>query len=240
MTRSPQDVEAEISALQESGKKNPGKLGALRKELIDSLRAENAALLGRFESGRTEPITFGSPPERAPMKATYSRGASDSVLAPDPLSTDEWAFAEKACAELELDLTKGVTTDLVKKLYNQIDAKVKAWRIIRAVVKGVGTGVAWPQFNALGIGSSLGEALHGHSVLSDDWEPGYTSKPEPAAPAEAPPPAPTITEGGMPIREGAPNPADILSGVTGGDPRVGIMADVESRPEPVREPEPAV
>jgi len=227
MARSLEVVTAELAEAEARGDKG-GKIkaGKLRKELIPLLGAENA-LLRTANSAHTVTVPSG-----AGLDADFGFG---DVLSPDPLSTDEWAFIQKACGELELDLTKGVTTDLVKKIYNQIVAKVVAWRTMREIMGEIGPGGQWPQWSALNRSASTGEKL----------APKPVEEPEPA-PQE---PDPTITEGGMPVREAAPSDQDIKDLILGpsaapaaapthpsGEAIVaGVLGDIANRPEPVRE-----
>jgi len=230
MARSLEVVTAELAEAEARGDKG-GKIkaGKLRKELIPLLGAENA-LLRTANSAHTVTVPSG-----AGLDADFGFG---DVLSPDPLSTDEWAFIQKACGELELDLTKGVTTDLVKKIYNQIVAKVVAWRTMREIMGEIGPGGQWPQWSALNRSASTGEKL----------APVAASFPvEPETDAQVP--DPTITEGGMPVHAAAPADQDIKDFIMGGSAApeeeakhpaseaiaAGVLGDIANRPEPVRE-----
>lgn len=214
-------IEAEIedlrAAAEAAGKKPSGlKLGKLRGELIDALKQENADLRACAEMG---PVTAPDP------DAGLEGFDQDLVDAEDPHKSDEWAFIEKSIAELQLNLTGGNMTDVAKKLYNQLRAKLRIWRIARDIVDQVGTGGDWPQWNMLNRNSSTGEVL-----------PEKPAEPEPVAEPVAEAPVEGVTPGGMPIHAAAPSQNDILATVTGGDPRAAVQAQIEERSRPAERP----
>ena len=187
MARTIEEIKADLAALE--GEKGVGvKKGKLRTELIEAYDAafgEQAAT-----------ITAG------PLVSAFY---SDDLMATDPLESEEWLFVERVCAELDVDMKKGTNVGLVKDVFNMVDAKVKAWRVMRDIVAKLGVGAKWPQFAATGLNSSTGEPVHEHSILSDDWKPGWTPpppKPEVvAAPAAAPKGIPIAADATTPESE---------------------------------------
>ena len=198
------EIKAELAALD--GVKGQGvKKGRLRSALIDALEARVADL-------EASPVAVAeSVPASEPLTSAMIFG--DAVE-----DTAEWRFVERTCAELNLNLTGGSAGDIVKKIYNQIKAKVTAWRMTREVVAEIGIGAEWPQFAALNRNPSTGAKL--------------PAQPEPA-PVEADPAA---TEAGMPIVEA---PASASKSPEEEAIRLQVAAMVGARPEPARA-EPAI
>jgi len=228
MPREPDVIRAELAELK--GKKGQGyKVGSLRMELIESLESEVDRL--------SAPVTSSVGAQASQSSNLWAATEPDDILGGDPFASDEWLFIEKACGELELDLTRGVTTDLAKKIYNQVCAKVEAWRTMRGIVEEIGIGADWPQWPELGRDPNTGKKV----------APKVKAKPDSR---ESEPTGEGVTDGGMPIREAAPSADDIKNFVMGTDPtpapqatesiKANVLAEITSRPTPVRKPEPAV
>ena len=209
MTREPDAIQADIDALD--GKKGSGvKKGQLKVELIASLRAEIDAL--RCDKIGTATITSDSDGD-----INYVAHWDVSPLQADPLNSDEWKFIEGSLADLSVDVRSGSTSGMMKNIYHQLMFKVKMWRIVRKLVMEFGADGEWPSFAALKVNASTGDPI--------------VDKPKPV-PVEST--AMPDTPKQMPMRSKAPSAAEIMGSVTGGDPRIGMRADIESRPEPVR------
>jgi len=202
------EIKADLAALD--GVKGQGvKKGRLRSALIDALEARVADL-------EASPVAVAeSVADAGDSGGWYIEypGAGTNIE-----DTAEWRFVERTCAELNLNLTGGSAGDIVKKIYNQIKAKVTAWRMTREVVAEIGIGAEWPQFAALNRNPSTGAKL--------------PAQPEPA-PVEADPAA---TEAGMPIVEA---PASASKSPEEEAIRLQVAAMVGARPEPARA-EPAI
>ena len=204
MTREPDAIQADIDALD--GKKGSGvKKGQLKVELIASLRAEIDALKCATTSEPNSLAVDG-----------LVMGAWEP-MAPSPLDSDEWKFIEGSLADLSVDVRSGSTSGMMKNIYHQLMFKVKMWRIVRKLVMEFGADGEWPSFAALKVNASTGDPI--------------VDKPKPV-PVEST--AMPDTPKQMPMRSKAPSAAEIMGSVTGGDPRIGMRADIESRPEPVR------
>ncbi len=198
MTRTAEAIRAEMDHLKASG------IHHMSKQVRD-LRAELADAEG-------ETVEVETPAESpAPIDVAISSTFADMS---DPMDTDEWRFVEKACAEVQIG-QRGSQTDIIKKCYNELWAKLTVWRAARDLVLRIGVGNPWPQFAALGVCGRTGQPLP-------------AKPPEP----EAAPSAPTQTAGGMPVRSHAPSASDILATVTGGDPSAALREEIASRPEP--------
>lgn len=138
---------------------------------------------------------------------------------------DEWRFVEKVIADLDIDMSGGSMTGVMKKIYNLLDAKVKTWRMAREITAEIGVGNVWPQWSALNRSP-------------------HTGAREVAEPAPAPVPEakiPSVTDGGMPVRQSKPSKEDILAALNGPKAqsaaeklKASVMAQVLSRPEPER------
>lgn len=172
MPRSVSEIEAEMAAAKEA-KVHPAsaKMRALRAELD----AANGVA--------------------STQTSAESAVSADASPAPDPYQSDEWRFIEKACAEVRIE-ADGSMTNAAKKVYNVLDAKLKVWRIARAVVAQVGIGNKWPQFTDLGRDPNTGELLSEKAARTTANSP---PTPAPAAPA------PRVTDAGMPIRSNGNN-----------------------------------
>lgn len=234
MPRSESEIQTEIDALKAQGVHPASKqLRALR----DEIKALSAP----------PPAPASAPPSDAPRGTTTSDAASAIAVPPVMAEAGEWVFPKpppksRWCSEEEfidrtlteiaagLDFRGGSMGNVVEKLYERLDAVVKTRRIIVEVLDQIGPGERWPQFIALERNGSTGERK---ARISHTPFPGTQT---PKAPA---PEVPPVTDGGMPIRQSHPTRDEILQAVTGGDPRAGILREVEARPEPVRAPQPA-
>ncbi len=211
--RTPDQVRADIEALEASGKKNPKKKGMLRGELIEALEAENEAL----KAPSTMTVSGVSP-------VTSLLG--DSLTgATDPFDTDEWRFIEKSIAEQKLDLRGGSTTGIVKHIFNLVDAKLKIWRLTRELVSEIGIGVEWPQFSALGRDDRTGkkkapkkQMVEVPKVVAPDPEPALVSPEAVAAAARGVQDTGTMAQ----------DIAKALSGTLGGAPVEMTESELEA------------
>jgi hypothetical protein len=141
MSRTVAEVEADIASAKASGEKPMGKrLRALR----DELKAATAPACV------VDVIAATAAPTRMVESASIETPASD------PFATDEWRFIDRACSEIKIE-ADGSMGNAVKKVYNELDAKVKVWRIARQIVAQVGIGNKWPQWVTLGRNPSTGE-----------------------------------------------------------------------------------
>jgi hypothetical protein len=168
MSRTVAEVEADIASAKASGEKPMGKrLRALRDELkaatapacevVASAAPAPAARMAALNTpdplpDSTEAIGRLSSYVRE-MERTNERMAAET---PDPFDTDEWRFIDRACSEIKIE-ADGSMGNAVKKVYNELDAKVKVWRIARQIVAQVGIGNKWPQWVTLGRNPSTGE-----------------------------------------------------------------------------------
>lgn len=209
MPRTVAEIEAEIAATK-AEKVHP--MSARVRALRDELKAAKnpAPVPEKGLDGQVAYMQFAS-------NAGNIEVSTSGFVAPvcDPYSTDEWKFIEKACAEFELSDT-GNQSRIVKRLYQAIDAKLKVWRLAREIVAQVGIGKEWPQFSALGRDENTGQKVAPKPVVA------------PKAPV-----APTVTEAGMPVRSREPSKAEILAGVTGGDPRAAVREQLAARTQPL-------
>lgn len=179
--RTPQEIRDErdhiLSEAKAAGKKANGKkIGDLRLELIASLESE----VERLGSAHL------AAPNAAGMRAVYDEfERHPGAGADDGHAEAERRFMEKCAAELVVDVKKGSISGIVKDIFNLLDAKMMAYRISSRILRQIGPGKEWPQFTALGLSHETGEPLHDHSIMSDDWIPGY--RPPAKQPQEAPP-----------------------------------------------------
>ncbi len=148
-------IEADLKGVEGvAGQGN--KIGKLRKELIVAQSEKIADLENSIEMLAVD-ISLGP-----------AEGASIASPAVHPES-EEWAFVQQACAELKPPQS-GSSAGLVKWAFNDLDARVKNWRVARALITKLGVGAVWPQYTALGICHRTGIPEHDHSVLGDDWD----------------------------------------------------------------------
>lgn len=230
------EIEADLTEVE--GVKGQGnKIGKLRKELVAAQREKIADLENQKELLASSE-SFGAVTAEVPVSPA---GTWDTAT-PGPLESDEWAFVQQACAELKPPQA-GSSTGLVKWAFNDMDARVKNWRIARALITKLGVGAAWPQFTALGLCHRTGRPLHEHSVLSDDWIPDYEEpKPEPDSresehkgPVE---PVYEMPENAAPANQ--PNPGAMGGSATDADAeaekvRALVGAQIDAKGDPVLE-----
>jgi len=215
------EIEREMELL---GNSNPRKKGQLKTRLVAALKKE-------VETLRATSVTTASSaePTTGTMGSSTEFDQWDMELPKDPLKSDEWAFIEKACAEMTVDVRAGTATGLVKHIFNLMDAKTKAYRITKRIVERIGVGEDWPQFPALGLDAKTGKPLHDHSVMHDDWVQNWSEpKPEPVQAAPAPQPAET-TEAGAPIR---PTPQASEMDAFAASVADSVLGDLSTRPDP--------
>ena len=166
-------------------------------------------------------------------------GFGDYVVStPSPTDTPEWRFIEKCCAELDVNLGKGITTDLAKRIYDRVVAKVMAWRMLLEIVTENEPGADFPPFSKLGRNTSTGKkqdqfASRGAAVQERAKE----QEAKASAPKD---PIPVVTAGGMPMR-GRPSPQEVMANMGGPDVadhaaaiKNQVAAMVGARPEPAR------
>lgn len=127
--------------------------------------------------------------------------------------SDEWQFIERCCARLDVDLTKGVTSNLAKKVYQQLWAKLVTWRMVREIVLEYGPGSEWPQYADTGRNPNTGKK-------DPKYDPERIKAEQEARRAERQrlPAADGVTEGGMPFEAGRPRRDEIIAQVMGGAP----------------------
>lgn len=203
MPRTSQDIQADIDAAKSRGVHQASReMKALRKELA----AVNATTTESNASGASSP------------QPAVSESAAGTANA-DPLKSDEWRFIEKVIAEMQIEFSKGSTTGAMKKIYNELDARIKMWRLSREIVAQIGPGNEWPQWAALGRNDSTGRR-------EDRPAP-------PPRPVVAPDPVPPTTEGGMPIRSAKPPDSEILAQFGGAAEMVAASIASRARPAPV-------
>lgn len=140
--RAPAEIEADLEALiseaDAAGKKPaPAKVGALRKELLGSYRAENAQLKA------------GAEPSLPHVEAPEAGG--------EPAG-DEWAFIQSCCAEVRL-ANNGNHSGIYKKLYQEVVTRVVMWRLMREIFADVGEGGDLPTWQDLGLDAGSGKPL---------------------------------------------------------------------------------
>ena len=140
MERTPEAIEAEIEALIASGKKNPGKLGKLRKEENESLKAALAASNG--------PVSASHGPDYDILDSRES----------DPFDSVEGRFLEGCIQRQEIDF-RGVKTSLYKNQYQNVVAQMSMWRIFRCEFAKVGPGGEFRPFAELGINPNTGKPV---------------------------------------------------------------------------------
>lgn len=238
MPRSESEIQADIDAMKAKGVHPASK--PLR-ELRDELKALQAP-----------PAPASSPPD-APRVTTTSDVASAVVAPPVMAEAGEWAKgvdwksvapARKSrwCSEEEfidrtltkiaagLDFGTGSMSNVVKKLYERLDAALKIRRILVGVMEKLAPGESLPPFSKLGRNPNTGEQTFEVSATP------FAGKETPKAP---PPAVAPVTEGGMPVRSAKPSVAAILETVTGGDPRRMVEQEIMTRPDPIRTHAPA-
>ncbi len=120
---------------------------------------------------------------RQPEPAVLPDVATPSSL----FDSQEWNFVERLIARAPIETGSG----RCKKIYNDVDARVKVWRILRGIYEQIGVGNVWPQWVALKRDENTGE------LKSEKTTPVLLQTPPPA-------PQSGVTEGGMPIRASAP------------------------------------
>lgn len=137
---------------------------AMRTEIAE-LKADKERLESEVAMLRAATAqTVTCPADVSPLPA-------QAVDAPST-SSDEWRFVERVIAEMEIPEGSG----RVKRIYNELDARLKVWRITRDIVLKLGPGARWPQYNELGRSEGTGEIVE-----------------KKAAPV-APPPAPVMQQ----------------------------------------------
>ncbi len=204
----------QIKSQMLKAEKNPRQKGILRKQLVGALEREVDRLDALLKAAAEAPKTISA------VSGPYSVGTlSVDLGAQDPFQTDEWRFLERCCAEMDIELARGVTTNLAKKIYDKVGAKFMAYRTMKEIVAERGVGAEWVPFAVTGRDPNTGNKRKLKAV-------------EPAPEPEKAPRAPDVTAGGMPVRSDRPSPDAILAAVTGGDPRAGMRAELEARPEP--------
>jgi hypothetical protein len=218
MARTVEEIQAELESVRAAGEHHmSARCRALRAELRE-LTGVSPEKAGADDDSVTEPAPVPAPTETVPAKVCLHAHAPE-----DPYASPEWAFLERACAEVELQ-HHGNQSDIVKKFYQELQAKVLVWRMAREIVQEVGIGNDWPQWGALGRNPSTGKK-----------DPKFAPRPQPEPTPE--PAMPPVTDAGMPIRSRQPSKRDIIAAVVGGDPRAGVMEDLSARPESVRKPQ---
>lgn len=183
MARSADEIRAEDEALKAQGKHH---FSSERKALAKELKALEA--ISDADGGQAEGVSEA-------ITADFDMGADD------PYDSDEWRFIAAACAEFVLP-KGGSTTGLVKTIFNEIDAKVKAWRLARKIIAKIGIGEPWPQFAVMNLNPGTGEPIPGKvSWFTGEVVPEKHPQPEPVPVRRE---IPTETEAQMPVDPGMP------------------------------------
>ena len=233
MPRSESEIQADIDAMKASGvHQSSGKLKPLREEL-KAARAANA------------PAPAFPPPVCVPPPTGVTTVSGTSSAAVAPIFTAEvehvsrWGseedFIDRALIEVAAGLEfKGMTTNVVKNLYQRLDAVLKLRRILKEVFDQIGPGENLPPFTKIGRDPNTGERT---------FEVSHTPFPGIQTP-KTQPDIPHITEGGDPVR-GRPSRAEIMAQVMGGGApaaaapvmstdgiKASILGQISQRPAP--------
>jgi len=168
--RRPDEIRADISQLfkavegKRDKKGNPKKphgvaLGALRRELIDSLEAQNLELAELVVAERRKAEgAMRDPGSDALDGETEDQLLSRMEKAPskfDRIETEQ-DFIDRCCAEVDLppgQLGAGVA----KKFYQRVATKIRIWRMMRELMGEIGLGAPLPSWPMLGRDDDTGE-----------------------------------------------------------------------------------
>jgi hypothetical protein len=198
MPRPIEAILADISSAKAAGEKPMGAL--LRRLRAELKEAEGTA------AAPASPV----PAEPAPSETATDRGplwtADFALSTASPLDSDEWRFIEKCAAELA-SRTDGMSTGRVKKAYNDLELKVRLWRIAREIVQEVGIGAEWPQWTALDRDESTGKKRDKKTAAA----PAPAPQPEVAAPLPAA--GVSVAEVALAAASGAPSTADLARSI---------------------------
>lgn len=173
MQRTPEAIREDMKVARSAGCPPMGaKMRALRAELKE---AEGASSAPPSPAPAAAPTPFA---ETVGAVSAFDADFEKQFAQParSPYDSDEWRFIEKCAAELA-SRTDGMSTGRVKKAYNDLELKVRLWRIAREIVLEVGVGAEWPQWTALQRDESTGKKV----------------EKKPAVPAPAPAAAPAAT-----------------------------------------------
>lgn len=224
MPRSVEEIEAAMAQAKADGEPPMGKvLRALREELKAAQNPADAA----GAAGPDEPAPFDASASDTVVAKILPQVYGDRPLAPEPPQRgfcSEQEFIDDTLSKIaaSIEFKGGTLNNIVEKIYERLDAVLKARRVVVEIVQDLGEGATWPQWMALNRNGSTGAKL--------------PPRPEPAP--RVVPVAPSVTEGGMPVRSARPSSAEILSTVAGGDPRAAVRQDLSVRAAAAR-PEPA-
>ncbi len=222
MARTAEEIRAEDESLKAQGVHHATKVRRTLRLELKALEAEQHAKEGVQAPGTVAEVRVDTPPAAsvpehpsvaghffAPFPADEMGTLGDS----DPFATDEWRFLEKCAMELEIDLTRGVSTDLAKKIYNQVVAKFMAWDTLREVLVEYQDRIfkertfpQWPELNR--------DPNTGRKLPPKKEEPEVVQIPDGVS-----------EEVSRPVRAGQPSPEAVMAMMGGGPVAVSSGAD---------------